>query len=231
MKPRDAVHFHSEIAGTFSDGYALRRNPQARLQLWSRLIAEFSVGNGRALDVGCGPGHLSAVTAGYSDEVIAIDGSAAMLQKASAVLAEHGVSNVTLVEIDIADLDALDIGRFDLILCSSVLEYLPDPRRTLESFMARAKPRAVLILSVPDAATPYRRLEGLAYKWFGRPRYREFVQRTEPASSVGDDLVAAGWDILRRLDVRVTLPILSRIPLTALRPVASTVFVARAPGT
>jgi 2-polyprenyl-6-hydroxyphenyl methylase/3-demethylubiquinone-9 3-methyltransferase len=230
MKPRDAIDFHSEIAETFSDGYALRRNPQARLQLWSSLIAEFSVETGRALDVGCGPGHLSAVAAAYSAEVVAIDGSGAMLQRAKEVLADEGLSNVTLVETDISDLDALPLGRFDLIICSSVLEYLPNARRTLESFMAKAKPGAVLILSVPDSATPYRRLEGLAYKWVGRPRYRAFVQSIEPASSVGDELVAAGWVLLRRLDVRVTLPILSRIPLTCLRPVASTVFVARAPG-
>lgn len=54
---------------------------------------------------------------------------------------------------------ALDDGSLDGILCSSVLEYLPDPRACLTEFARVLKPRGLLLVSVPNRDSIARRLQ------------------------------------------------------------------------
>jgi 2-polyprenyl-6-hydroxyphenyl methylase/3-demethylubiquinone-9 3-methyltransferase len=54
---------------------------------------------------------------------------------------------------------ALDDSSLDGILCSSVLEYLPDPGACLTEFARVLKPRGLLLVSVPNRDSIARRLQ------------------------------------------------------------------------
>ncbi len=82
----------------------------------------------RLLDVGCGPGTITADLADLvaPGEVVAIDNAAAVLDTCRATLAERGVGNVTVMEADVYRLPFED-GSFDVVHAHQVLQHLTDP--------------------------------------------------------------------------------------------------------
>src|SRR5262245_64794572 len=77
-------------------------------------------------DLGCGTGQMTAALAPFVRHVIAVDGSAAMLQAAKKRL--QGFDNI---ELRRGDLEALPIddARLDAATLALVLHHLADPRR------------------------------------------------------------------------------------------------------
>jgi SAM-dependent methyltransferase len=69
----------------------------------------------RVLDVGCGTGRHAVPIAGLGAEVVGVDQSPAMLERAATRAAAAGV-DVTWVEADARDLPD-DLGGFDAVLC------------------------------------------------------------------------------------------------------------------
>ena len=80
------------------------------------------------LDVGCGPGTLTADLAALvaPGRVVAIDSEPAVLVAAQAVAAERGTDNVEFAIGDVYALDAPD-GSFDVVHAHQVLQHLQDP--------------------------------------------------------------------------------------------------------
>src|SRR6185369_13802676 len=79
-------------------------------------------------DLGCGTGQLTSTIAPFVKRVIAIDGSADMLEAAKQRLVE--TQNVDLRRGDLEALP-LDAGELDAAMLSLVLHYAPDPARAL----------------------------------------------------------------------------------------------------
>jgi peptidoglycan/xylan/chitin deacetylase (PgdA/CDA1 family)/trans-aconitate methyltransferase len=77
-------------------------------------------GIGRAIDLGCAEGHITARLADRVPSLVAADISQVALDRAARRL--KGLENVRFVRLDIAS-EPLP-GRFDLIVCSEVLYYL-----------------------------------------------------------------------------------------------------------
>ena len=84
-------------------------------------------------DLGCGTGHVAASLAPFVAQVIAVDGSDAMLAEARRRLQGH--DNVQVLH---GDMEALpvDDGALDAAVVALVLHHLPDPGRALAE-MAR----------------------------------------------------------------------------------------------
>jgi SAM-dependent methyltransferase len=77
---------------------------------------------GRCVEVGCGPGRMTGALAERFDEVLALDVSPAMLERArNAVTAP----NVTFLLVSGDQLDGLDQGIADAVICYLVLQHLP----------------------------------------------------------------------------------------------------------
>ena len=110
-------------------------------------------------DLGCGTGSASAMLAPNVRQVIAIDGSAAMLKAAKKRTA--GLQNVDRRR---GDLEALPIadGTCDAALLTLVLTYVEDERKVLSEMSRILKPggRAVVMDLLPHDRDDFRRQMG-----------------------------------------------------------------------
>ncbi len=91
------------------------------------LLPHLSAGQ-RLLDVGCGPGTITAdlAEAVAPGEVVALDRAAGVLTEARQACDERGLTNVTVTEGDVYALDAPD-DSFDVVHAHQVLQHLSDP--------------------------------------------------------------------------------------------------------
>lgn len=95
------------------------------------------------LDLGCGPGIMTARFAAYSDRITALDFSAKALELARQNC--HHCTNVTFQQADVTTFVSND--KYDLFLCSEVLYYLsPDGfQRLISHIRQMAAPEAELV--------------------------------------------------------------------------------------
>lgn len=94
--------------------------------LFGRLGADPS--RGTCVEVGCGPGRMTAVLAERFDRVVAVDVSEGMLQRARAAVTAPNV-DFRLVAGD--RLDSVEDGIADTLVCYLVLQHLPERRVVL----------------------------------------------------------------------------------------------------
>jgi trans-aconitate 2-methyltransferase len=103
----------------------------------------------RVVDLGCGPGTLTRKLADrFGDaEIVGIDSSAAMLQKANE-LATSGLRFVQGSIEEFADGGALD-GAFDLIFSNAALHWVPDHATLVPKLARRLSARGQLAVQLP----------------------------------------------------------------------------------
>jgi SAM-dependent methyltransferase len=99
----------------------------------------------RILDVGCGTGSLgSELKSGNEREVIGITFSSA-----EADLARAQLNQVLVVDLD-SFVPTADLGQFDAIVCSHVLEHLREPKRLLSLLREHLVPGGSLVVALPN---------------------------------------------------------------------------------
>lgn len=193
-----AISWHDSIASAFRDGYVRSRAFRDRLRVWRDLIDRYSRLGDRVIDAGCGAGTLSFEAARTASHVDGIDGAKRMIELARAGAADRGVANVSF---DVALFETLSerAGQYDLALCSSVLEYMPDLQTEIARLAAALRSGGRLILSLPNGMSGYRRLEALAWRLTGRPRYYRHVRHVPPSVRVADILTELGFEVMETI--------------------------------
>lgn len=147
-KYRDAVAFHDSLAREWEGRYRNGRFA-SRLRILSELLPEQQIGR-RWLDAGCGTGTIARWLARERGaQVIAIDASKRMLATARAW------PGVTFVNADALQC-CFSAGAFDGIICSSVIEYLENPKSALKEFARLLTAGGLAIISAPHAAISVR---------------------------------------------------------------------------
>jgi SAM-dependent methyltransferase len=189
----DAVAWHTEIAARFDSRYEKSASFKERLAVWRALITRYGGPQISVLDAGCGSGVFTVEAARRCRAVVGFDASPAMLDIAKR--RTEGESNVFLHQARLPDLEFLNGQTFDLIISSSVLEYLDDPWRAIDALNTHLAPGGVLLLSVPNGDSLHRKAEALAYRYTGRPRYYAHVQYVPKASDFQAGLVQRGFQI------------------------------------
>jgi SAM-dependent methyltransferase len=91
------------------------------------------------LDVGCGPGTITADLAGRVRQVTAIDASPEVLE----VAAGDAPGNVTFAVGDVHALDFAD-GTFDVVHAHQVLQHVADPVRALREMRRVCRPGGIV---------------------------------------------------------------------------------------
>lgn len=102
---------------------------------------------GRSLDAGCGHGVCSVVLSEFSDEVTAVDLSAACIETAKTMAEKFGRRNISFSQQDLQQLDIAD-PSFDLVWCWGVAMMAPQPERVFNHIFRAVKPGGVIYLGV-----------------------------------------------------------------------------------
>lgn len=173
---RDVIDWYTSIAEAFDRRYRSAPSFLERHRLLTRVLASYGGPEKRALDVGCGTGVLSFAMAKAAQSVLAIDGSEEMIRICRQKQQADRAENVRFAHCQIAELPWRVAEQFDVILCSSVLEYVDDLDAVLASLRALLAPEGVLVLSLPNRTSLFRRIEPVAFKLIRRPRYYAFVK-------------------------------------------------------
>lgn len=108
-----------------------------------------NLADGQVLDFGCGTGILSERLAPLCRHVVAVDTSAKMIAMLQKKIVGKGIENITALQstIDSAPTDqhlAL-AGKFDLIVASSVCNFLPDYEASLRCLCSMMRPGAYFV--------------------------------------------------------------------------------------
>jgi SAM-dependent methyltransferase len=143
-------------------------------------LAEFVRGLGRvgrALDLGCGDGRLTALL--DASELTAADVSPVALERAG-----RRVEDARLVELEPDAPLPLDDAGFDLVLCAETIEHVRDVQLFLSEIRRVLRPGGELALTTP-AARPLGRPEDPL-----SPHLRRFTRRslTSVLGELGFDL-------------------------------------------
>ncbi|NTW50688.1 MAG: class I SAM-dependent methyltransferase, partial [Chlorobiales bacterium] len=131
MSANTAVEWHSKVADEFDSMYQHSSLFKERYGIWTKTIEKYSDPKYRVFDIGCGSGVFSLYLAKMNGEVVGIDGSRDMINICETKKSQMGLKNVEFIEADINNLEKLSLKKADLIICSSVLEYLNDIDKTL----------------------------------------------------------------------------------------------------
>ncbi len=170
----DAITYHDQLAGTWEQRYQ-KPSFKARLAVVSECLQGRDLSGTEWLDAGCGTGTLSRWLADQSCTVLGVDAAPSMINAAvtlASSAADCGPLRFQLVET-IARLP-LNSHSADGVLCSSVLEYVPDPEACLTEFARVLRPGGILLVSLPNAGSLIRRSQ-IGYNRLGQFFGRNWV--------------------------------------------------------
>ncbi|HXY02739.1 MAG TPA: class I SAM-dependent methyltransferase [Terriglobales bacterium] len=212
----DAVAYHGCLAVGWERRYQ-KSSFRSRETLLSRCLEGCHLRGTLWLDAGCGTGTLSRWLAARGCRVLGVDAASEMVTTAALFAHSTGFSeHVRFARINtIAQLPAPD-KSVDGILCSSVLEYVPDPTACLTEFARVLKPGGRLLVSVPNRNSIVRRFQVTCHRLadFLRRDWLDFLDysRQEFSASEFEALLARTGFALNRL-----LPFGSPLPDLAQR--------------
>jgi 2-polyprenyl-3-methyl-5-hydroxy-6-metoxy-1,4-benzoquinol methylase len=139
------VHF-DERADSW---HQLYEKPQFidRLALFVNGIRKSVTSDCKILDYGCGTGRIAIELAKLTYQVHGVDGSRGMIERARAEALKYNFPWLTYETIE----PEIWYPRqqYDAIVCSSVLEYVPDDKQLLGNFAKGLVPGGILLISVP----------------------------------------------------------------------------------
>ncbi|MFA9503622.1 methyltransferase domain-containing protein [Natrinema sp. H-ect1] len=144
----------------------------------------------RVLDVGCGEGrHVNAAALENVGEVVGLDLERANLEAArddhDEYIAPESDVPVTFLSGDALRLPFED-GAFDVVLCTEVLEHIPDYEAAIDELRRVCAPGGTLAVSVPRAgpervcwalSDEYHEVEGGHVRIFDREELRAAIER------------------------------------------------------
>ena len=204
---------HSGSVSSFFDGqargwskfYRAGAEMERRRQRFVDVLKQRARPGAAVLDLGCGSGEISRACAEAGFDVTGCDISPKMLRMASARYAGERCRFVA-ADARLAPALPFENARFDAVIASSMLEYVPDAIGQLREIRRLLKPGGWLLATVPDMRHPERVAEGAGApgaSWWNvraivRARRRDqylrlSVQRVAPARWL-EWLRAAGLD-------------------------------------
>ncbi len=211
------AHAHFDDPG---EAARLEREGEVLLELFDRAVATLRSRASAAglavrcvLDIGCGPGVAACLLAERfpGARIVAADGSAAMVGRATARAARRGVS--PRVEARVVPLpDGIDtLGRPDVIWASMVLHHVADELDALRRLRSLLAPGGLLVLlerDRPARVVPegvelgrpglWERLDAALEGWFAD--MRRALAADDAAAATATSTTAPGvmrtWDII-----------------------------------
>ena len=151
MKSRSQIdiEYHETIAAEY-DAIVVEPRAYANDLLFAP-FNDFMVHCDDMLDIGCGTGHMLIRYANKYKNVIGIDHSASMLNKAKEKCIEHNFNNVELVQTDLSKFLNTSNKKYDLITMVGCLHHLsPDEfEETLVLIKNNLNPQGLFLIAEP----------------------------------------------------------------------------------
>jgi 2-polyprenyl-6-hydroxyphenyl methylase/3-demethylubiquinone-9 3-methyltransferase len=149
---KDAVAYHRELALGWEQRY---QKPafKARLRAVEECLADHDLHGQHWLDAGCGSGTLARYLLEAGANVLGVDAAEEMITLARELtIAKQNEPTRQLRFEHIATIAHLPLAdqSLDGILCSSVLEYVPDADACLTEFARVVRPGGLLVISVAN---------------------------------------------------------------------------------
>lgn len=119
-----------------------------RLSLFLKAVENTGLESVSVLDYGCGTGIISAAIADRGHVVKGVDASIGMIENARTLSEGVLPEKLSFSVINPDDLQ-LGVALYDVIVCSSVLEYVDDDVALLDKFATALKPGGRLVFTVP----------------------------------------------------------------------------------
>lgn len=192
----NVIQWHSDAATEFDNKYKTSNAFIERYILWEALIKKYCNKNSVVADIGCGSGVLSIVAAKHSKYVFGFDASKEMLEICENKKIEAGLKNVDFIEKRIENIDRAQYHPVNLVLCSSVLEYVDNFWSVFDSISNLLDIGGILIFSVPNKKSIYRNLEKLSFSITGRPKYFAFVNNLFNKESLSNEITDRGFRLV-----------------------------------
>ena len=171
--PEETTQYFDAQVHDFRAQYEKKACFKDRLSLFLKAVRNAQPTPARILDFGCGPGVISLELARMGYSVTGIDGSVEMVAQAQRAAASARLDGAEFRQLEATKWRA-EPGEFDIVVCSSVIEYIADDVSVLRRFAEAVKPGGALILSVPNAASISGRIEDFRRRvyatLFGRER-------------------------------------------------------------
>lgn len=194
------------------------RNPTRRWLHRSRhvwitdAIRRFAQRGGRAIEIGPGSGIYIPALKGVFSEVYVADCERIYLESIEKRHADDAAVHIVLDDITAS---RLPDKHFDLVLCTEVVEHIPDSRAALLHIARILKPEGILVLSTPQRYSFLELTARVALSkwliWFTRLVYREPVLEmghinVMTEATVQAQLAAAGLRVIARHKGGLYLP-------------------------
>lgn len=159
-----AVTFFEKQATGYVDNATRRPEFRERFRLFERQIelARRQLGaSPRCVDLGCGPGTLTIKARQMGFNATGLDGSPSMLEHARSSAQRSGLDvdfRDTRLPLDGEQLARLE-GSVDLLIASSVIEYMPDDLQFARQCYRLLAPGGVCLISFANSQSIYRAAE------------------------------------------------------------------------
>ena len=148
LKRAAAVFGETAVGFAAAVDRSIERGRYLRGDLFVKAVVDHVAPWSSVLDYGCGPGRISLMLARKGFRVLGLDPSPAMI--ATARQQSLDTLDLSFQVCQARPSDPPEIV-YDAIVCSSVIEYIPDPEQLLRWFSAALRPSGLLIISFANS--------------------------------------------------------------------------------
>jgi 2-polyprenyl-3-methyl-5-hydroxy-6-metoxy-1,4-benzoquinol methylase len=158
------ANFWDQESKDWGQKYGRRSSYYYRCRTFHEFFLATKVKRASILDYGCGSGDITFPMLQAGHTVTGVDIARGMVTKATERAAQAGFAATSSYHhLDDIALSATPPATFDVVVCSSVLEYVDDDEALLKMFSDLLKQGGFLLVSVPDRRSLYCKLDKWLY--------------------------------------------------------------------
>lgn len=178
------AEYFSDTADQFAQRYNHAPDFQERFIVWTELLDRHAADARSAIDLGCGSGIFTFYLAGKNLRVVGIDASIRMIELCREEARKRGSQTVQFFKSELPKLQNVKLEKADLIISSSVLEYVENLDEAFEVMRNLLARNGTLIVSFPNSYSIYRWIQRFMFAIFRRPRYYRYVKNVLSADTL-----------------------------------------------